>query len=56
MEFVFLSLDNIPEFPWKDWPPLWSSGQEFLATDSEAPGSIPRHYKIFRQKKKKENK
>jgi hypothetical protein len=22
-------------------PPLWSSGQEFLATDPEVPGSIP---------------
>jgi hypothetical protein len=22
-------------------PPLWSSGQEFLATDPEIPGSIP---------------
>jgi hypothetical protein len=25
----------------KNRPPLWSSGQEFLATDPEVPGSIP---------------
>jgi hypothetical protein len=23
------------------WPPLWSTGQEFLATDPEVPGPIP---------------
>jgi hypothetical protein len=29
------------------WPPLWSSCQEFLATDPEVPGSIPFRYQIF---------
>jgi hypothetical protein len=29
--------------------PLWSSGQEFLATDPEVPGSIP-GYTIFYEK------
>jgi hypothetical protein len=27
------------------WPPLWSSGQEFLTTDAGVPSSIPAHYK-----------
>jgi hypothetical protein len=30
---------------WWRRPSLWSSGQEFLATDTGVPGSIPGHYK-----------
>jgi hypothetical protein len=28
-------------------PPLWSSGQEFLPTDPEVPGSVLRPYQIL---------
>jgi hypothetical protein len=29
------------------WQHLWSSGQEWVATDPEIPGSIPQHYQIL---------
>jgi hypothetical protein len=43
-----ISLGPLDKFPWNfilEGPPLWSSDQEFLATDPEVPSSIPGHYK-----------